>query len=81
MRYVARFHLEGNDQEAGAVASSALAIFLSTGTLAFLLSLIFATFVVIVFHIPQIYQFESRAVVILEVVRSLSRSSAPFSVG
>ena len=65
MRYVARFHLEANDQEASAVASSALAIFLLTGTLAFLLSLIFAALVVGFFHIPQSLQFESRAVVIL----------------
>lgn len=65
MRYVARFHLEANDQEASAVASSALAIFLVAGTLALFVSLVFAALVVRLFHIPQNYYFASRTIVIL----------------
>ena len=41
-RYVARFHMEANHQEASAVTSSALVIFFAAGILAILLSLVLA---------------------------------------
>jgi O-antigen/teichoic acid export membrane protein len=63
-RYVARFHVEGNHQEASAVTSSALLIFVAAGTLAILLALVLAAFVPM-FHISRNYQFAARVVVIL----------------
>ena len=64
-RYVARFHMESNHQEASAVTSSALVIFMAAGIFAILLSLLLAALVLPAFHIPQSYQFAARVVVIL----------------
>ncbi len=64
-RYVAQFHAEGDDQEASAVASSALTIFLVAGALAIFLSLTFAVFLVPVFHVPDNYRFGARVIVVL----------------
>jgi O-antigen/teichoic acid export membrane protein len=64
-RYVARFHMEANHQEASAVTSCALVIFIAAGTLAILVSLILAAFVVRAFHIPRDYQSAAHVVVIL----------------
>jgi O-antigen/teichoic acid export membrane protein len=64
-RYVASFHMEANHQEASAVTSSALVIFIAAGTFAILLSLVLATLVVPVFHISRDYQLAAHVVVIL----------------
>ena len=64
-RYVARFYMEANHQEASAVTSSMPVIFIAAGVLAILLSLDWADLAVPVFHIPQNYQFAARMVLIL----------------
>ncbi len=64
-RYVARFHVEGNHQEASAVTSSALLIFVVAGMLALLLALVCAAFVLPMFHVSRDYQSAARVVVIL----------------
>ena len=64
-RYVARFHVEGNHQEASAVTSSALLIFVVAGMLSLLLALVCAAFVLPMFHVSRDYQSAARVVVIL----------------
>ena len=64
-RYVARFHVEGNHQEASAVTSSALLIFVVAGMLSLLLALVCAAFVLPMFHVSRNYQSAARVVVIL----------------
>ena len=65
VRYVAQFHAEGNDKDATAVASSALAICLAAGTVAIIVCLILARFVVGRFHIFEAYQSAARIIIIL----------------
>jgi len=57
--------MEVNYQEARAVTSAALAIFIAVGILAILRSLLWAAWAVPVFHISQNYQFAARVIVIL----------------
>jgi O-antigen/teichoic acid export membrane protein len=64
-RYVAQFYAESKDKEASAVASSALAIFLIVGIIAILASLIMAFLVAPIFHIPLVFQFAARMVLLL----------------
>lgn len=64
-RYMAKFHADGNDREANAIASSALAISLVAGTIVILASPVLAALVVRVFHISEGYHFAARAIIIL----------------
>jgi O-antigen/teichoic acid export membrane protein len=64
-RYVAQYYAESKDQEASAVTSSALAIFLIAGIIAVLTSGIIALLIVPLFHVPVGFQFAARIVLIL----------------
>ncbi len=61
-RYVARYHAQGDYDEANRIASSALTIFAGGGLLAFLLSIGLAVLAVSSFNIPEAYQSQARLV-------------------
>lgn len=61
-RYLAKFHSEGNHEEAGRTASSALQIFTGAGILAVLISTGVAWFALDYFHIPPAYQTTAKIV-------------------
>lgn len=65
VRYVARFHADENDEEANAVISAALAIFLVVGIVAILASFVLAALLVPRLHIPEVYQFALRTIVVI----------------
>lgn len=64
-RYVAKFHVQGADDDASRVASSGLAIFLGAGALAILISVAIAVFVSGHLRIPESYHSIVRVVIIL----------------
>lgn len=65
MRYVARHHARGEDDEAGRIASSGLVIFGATGLIAVTASAVIAVLVDRIFHIPADTVAVARAVVVL----------------
>jgi O-antigen/teichoic acid export membrane protein len=64
-RYVAKFHVQGADDNASQIVSSGLAIFVVAGALAILCSVAIAAFVVGFLRIPASYQFIARVVIVL----------------
>lgn len=65
MRYVARHHARGEDDEAGRIASSGLVIFGATGLLALSISAVVAAVVERIFRIPSGIVPVARAVVLI----------------
>jgi O-antigen/teichoic acid export membrane protein len=61
-RYLAKFHAEGNHEEAGRTASSALQVFTGAGVLAVLISIGVAWSALDYFHIPPAYQTTAKIV-------------------
>jgi O-antigen/teichoic acid export membrane protein len=64
-RYVAKFHVQGADEDASRVASSGLTIFLGAGVLAILFSVGIAVFAVGPLKIPESYRYVAKAVIIV----------------
>lgn len=65
MRYVARHHARGEDDEASRIASSGLVIFGATGLVAVTASAVIAVLVDRIFHVPADSVGVARAVVVL----------------
>ncbi len=64
-RYVARFHAEGNHEQASRTASSASGMFLLGGFAALIISAAFALFAVPHFDIPRAYLLSAQFVVLI----------------
>lgn len=64
-RYVARFHTQGDHEQASRVTSSAFSIFTAAGILAILVSLTLAMLFAGSFHVPPQYRIAARTVLIL----------------
>jgi O-antigen/teichoic acid export membrane protein len=64
-RYIAKFHAQGDHDEASRTVSSACGLFLIAGLIAMLASVVFSIMAVPYFHIPPAYERAARIVVVI----------------